>query len=156
VLPLPPLYFVIPNPDAALPPVPVVVVSPPCPPFARTPVVFDVGAVLLDVLVLVFQFIQTSPPLPPLAPEVAPPAPPDPIDVYTVAPGTNPKLVEIETAPPPPPEAFVVLLVFRPPPPPAPIAMMVFMPDISEGTVQVVVPAVKRTVFVVISAHAKR
>jgi hypothetical protein len=77
----PPLYFVVPNPADSLPFKSALVVVPPNPALARTPVVLEVGAVLLDVLELVFQFIQTSPPLPPLVLEAVAPVPPAPIDV---------------------------------------------------------------------------
>jgi hypothetical protein len=154
--PLPPLYFVVPNPEAELPPSPIAAgeTVERNPPLARTPVVFDVGAALVDVLVLVFQFNQESPPVTPDVPAVVAPAPPDPIDVKTVAPGVKLKLFEIDVAPPPAP--YIEKEANRPAPPPAPITIIVLLPDISAGTVQLVVPAVKRMVFVLISALSTR
>lgn len=79
----PPLYFVVPYPDAAEPPAPGVnaaAVLPPVPALARTPVEFDVGAVLLDASVDVLKLSHVSLPLPPLVFDAVAPVPPVPIE----------------------------------------------------------------------------
>jgi hypothetical protein len=51
------------------------------PPLARTPVVFEVGAVLDEVLVEVFQFNHVSPPDVPFVLDAVAPTPAEPTEI---------------------------------------------------------------------------
>jgi hypothetical protein len=78
---VPPEKTVVPKPEADAPPAALPLFAPPAPPLARTPVVFEVGAVLEEVRLDVFQFSQVSPPATPFELDDVDVTPPLPIEI---------------------------------------------------------------------------